>query len=67
MNASVAPAKKREGSSTGRYSKGLNNQNWEHPVDLCESNNLGRQVTFPSDFVWLYWKLYFPTDVQITY
>ena len=33
----VLPAKREEENCTGRYSKGLRNQNGEH---VCESNNL---------------------------
>ena len=32
----VLPANRREENRTGRYSKGLRNQNEEH---ICESNN----------------------------
>ena len=33
---------------TGKYSKGLRNQNGEHLVNLYESDNLEKQVVFPS-------------------
>ena len=44
------PARRQEKNCTGKYSKGLTNQNGEDPVNLCESNNLERsklEVTFP--------------------
>ena len=37
----VLLAKRKEENCTGRYSKGLRNQNKEH---LCKSNNLMKQV-----------------------
>ena len=41
----VLPAKRREGHFTGRYWRGIRNQNEEHLVSLCESNILETQVT----------------------
>ena len=38
------PAKIKEEKCTGRYPKGLQNQNGEHLVNLCESNNFETQV-----------------------
>ena len=43
----LLPAKIQEGSCTGRYSKGLRNQNGQHLVNLCKSNKLETQFIFP--------------------
>ena len=40
----VLSAKKQEENCTGRYSKGLRNQNENDLVNLCESNNFETQV-----------------------
>ena len=47
MNASAAShSKRREENRTGRYSRGLKNQNEERLVNLCESNILETQIVF---------------------
>ena len=47
MNADIArQIKRREEHCTGRYSRGLVNQNGEHLVNICESNVPEAQVTF---------------------
>ena len=40
-------AKRRDKNCSGRHSRGLRSQNWEHLVNLCESNILQKQVIFP--------------------
>ena len=47
MNANVASQKTKRKFKV-RYSRGLRNQNGEHHVNLCESNNLETQVLFPT-------------------
>ena len=47
----ILPAKaKDEKTFTGRYSRGLWNQNGEHLVNLCESNILETQVIQPERY-----------------
>ena len=43
----VLQAKSQEKNCTGRYSKGLKNQNGKYLVNLCESINLETQLIFP--------------------
>ena len=47
INVGVLPAKRREENCTGRYSRGLRNQNGEYFINLRESKILETQVTFP--------------------
>ena len=45
MNASVtSQSKRREENCTGRYLRGLRNQNGENFVNLCDSNILETSV-----------------------
>ena len=57
----LLPAKKQEESCTVRSFKGLRNQNGEHLVNQCESNNIETYV-----IVMNYPKLYFLLKVQVT-
>ena len=42
----VLQAKRQDENCTGSYSEGVRDQNVEHLVNLCESNNLETQVIF---------------------
>ena len=52
---------------SGKYSKGLKNEDGEHPVNLCEPNNLEMQFIFPNSSIVNKPELYFLLKVQITY
>ena len=66
MNASVAGQSKRRGENcTGKYSRGLRNQNGQHLVNLRKLNIFEKQVIFPIYIVIKPAELYQLLKVQI--
>ena len=63
MQVLPAKVKDKKKNCTGRYSRGLRNQNGEHVVSVFESNVLEIQVIFPAVNQP---EIYFPLKVQIT-